>query len=195
MASQAGLEPHVTIMLGYPWETEEMAKNTIALSKRLFKKGYVETMQATIVVPYPGTPLYKQCLENDWLKVDPTDYEAFDMRGTVMKIPFPEERLYELTQELYSSFFTPRYVLKRLSQIRSPSDVKFLTYSAWKLVGHLLDFDKAQTKVKWTSPKFWVDAGKSMFTHLFSKKEDAKVEDRLKESVEIAEKEKASIKL
>jgi len=183
MAKQAGLEPHVTIMLGYPWETEDMAKKTIALSKRLFNKGYVETMQATIVVPYPGTPLYKECLEKGWLKVDPKDYEAFDMRGTVMKIPFPEERLYELTQELYASFFTPKYVLRRLAGIRSLSDVKYLTYSAWKLVGHLLDFDKEQTGVNWKSPKFWVNAGKSMFTHLFSKKEDSKVEESIKKKV------------
>ncbi|KKU57958.1 MAG: Radical SAM domain protein, partial [candidate division WWE3 bacterium GW2011_GWB1_47_11] len=59
MAKRAGLEPHLTIMLGYPWETEEMAKNTIAVAKRCFQKGYVDTMQATIVIPYPGTPLYK----------------------------------------------------------------------------------------------------------------------------------------
>lgn len=195
MASKAGLEPHVTVMLGYPWESEEMAKNTIALSKRLLKKGYVETMQATIVVPYPGTPLYEQCLENDWLKVAPDDYEAFDMRGTVMKTPFPEERLYELTQELYATFFTPRYVIRRLSSVRSLEDVKYLTYAAWKLIGHLLDFDKEQTKVNWTSPKFWISAVKSMFTHLFSKQEDAKVEESIKESAKIAEEQKASIKL
>ena len=172
-----------------------MAKKNIALSKRLINKGYVETMQATIVVTYPGTHLYKECVEKGWLKVDPKDYEAFDMRGTVMKIPFPEERLYELTQELYASFFTPKYVLRRIVGIRSLADAKYLTYSAWKLIGHLLDFDKEQTGVNWKSPKFWISAGKSMITHLFSKKEDSRVEESIKESAKKAEKEKASIKL
>jgi len=171
MAKKAGLEPHVTVMLGYPWETEEMAQNTIDLAKDLFKKGYVDTMQATIVIPYPGTPLYKECLENDWLQVGAKDYEKFDMRAPVMKIPFSNERLYELTQSLYSSFFTPQYIFRKILSIRNWSDIKFLGYSAWKLIGHLLDFDKEQTRVNWISPKFWGNAIKSMFGSAAAKKE------------------------
>ncbi|NMB70458.1 radical SAM protein [candidate division WWE3 bacterium] len=182
MAKKAGLEPHLTVMLGYPWETEEMAKNTIALAKNLFKKGYVDTMQATIVIPYPGTPLYKDCIEQNWLTVDPLDYEKFDMRQPVMKVPFPEERIYELTQELYSSFFTPQYIFRKIISIRNWDDIKFLGYSAWKIVGHLLDFDKSQTNVSWKSPKFWTDAIKSMFTHLTQKQEDKKIEVTVEES-------------
>ena len=182
MAKKAGLEPHLTIMLGYPWETEEMAKNTIALAKNLFKKGYVDTMQATIVIPYPGTPLYKECIEQNWLTVDPMDYEKFDMRQPVMKVPFPRERIYELTQELYSSFFTPQYIFRKVISIRSWDDIKFLGYSAWKIVGHLLDFDKSQTKVSWISPKFWVNAVKSLFTHLAPKQEDKQIEVTVEES-------------
>ncbi|HSX39325.1 MAG TPA: radical SAM protein [Candidatus Saccharimonadales bacterium] len=193
MAKKAGLEPHLTIMLGYPWETYEMAKNTIALSKRLFNKGYVDTMQATIVVPYPGTPLYKECVEKDLLKVDPTDYEAFDMRGSVMKIPFSEDKLYELTQELYSSFFTPKYMIRKVLSVREYDDVKFLFYSAWKLIGHLLDFDKEQTKVNVWSPSFWIDSAKSLFTHLFPKKEDTTMEETIKESAEEEALERAGI--
>ena len=193
MAKKAGLDPHLTIMLGYPWETEEMAKNTIAVAKRCFKKGYVDTMQATIVIPYPGTPLYKECIEKDWLLVNPTDYEAFDMRGPVMKIPFAHERLMELTQELYSSFFTPQYALRRLLEIRNFGDVKYLFYSAWKLISHLLDFDESQTKVSMKSPKFWLDAVKSLFTHVLPKKEDAIAEEKIKESAEAEVRAKSQI--
>jgi anaerobic magnesium-protoporphyrin IX monomethyl ester cyclase len=193
MAKKGGLEPHVTVMLGYPWETEEMAKNTIALAKRLFKEGYVDTMQATIVIPYPGTPLYKECVENDWLKVDKLDYEAFDMRGPVMKIPFPEERLYELTQELYSSFFTPQYIFRKIFSIRNLDDFRFFWYSGWKLVSHLLDFDKEQTRVSRLSPKFWVAAAKSLFGHLLAKKEDKKVVEVVEESKVKAEKKKSEV--
>jgi anaerobic magnesium-protoporphyrin IX monomethyl ester cyclase len=193
MAKKAGLEPHLTIMLGYPWESKEEAKNTIAVAKSMFKKGYVDTMQATIVIPYPGTPLYKDCIENDWLLVDKTNYEAFDMRGPVMKTPFPKEELLELTQELYSSFFTPQYMLRKVLSVRQWDDVKFLWYSAWKLLGHLLDFDKEQTNVKMTSPKFWIDAVKSMFVHLLPKKEDEAAAQKLAESKATAEKKKAEL--
>ncbi len=162
MAKKAGLEPHLTIMLGYPWETEEMANNTINLAKKLFKKGYVDTMQATIVIPYPGTPLYKECIEKDWLLVSPDEYESFDMRGPVMKVPFSKEKLMELTQELYSSFFSMGYILRKIVSIRSKEDIKFFTFSAWKLLGHLLDFDKEQTKVSFWSPKFIVNSVKKL---------------------------------
>lgn len=195
MAKKAGLEPHLTIMLGYPWETYDDAKNTIALAKRLFKNGYVDTMQATIVIPYPGTPLYKECIENDWLLVDPTDYEAFDMRGPVMKVPFDQDKLYELTQELYSSFFTPQYIMRKVLSIRNIDDVKFLVYSAWKLVGHLLDFDKEQTNVKWSSPKFWINAVKSLITHLTPKSEDQKIEETIKLSAEEENKMKSETRI
>lgn len=140
MASKAGLDPHITVMLGYPWETEEMAQKTIDLAKDLFKKGYVDTMQATIVVPYPGTSLYSECVENDWLLVDAHDYEKFDMRGPVMKVPFPTERLHELAQSLYSSFFSPEFIVRKITSIRTMDDVKFLFMAGKKLLGHLKDF-------------------------------------------------------
>lgn len=192
MAKKAGLEPHLTIMLGYPWEDEEMAKNTIAVAKRCFKKGYVDTMQATIVIPYPGTPLYKECIEEDWLLVDQYDYEAFDMRKPVMEIPFSEERLLELTQELYSSFFTPQFIVRKILSVRNYDDIKFLFYSAWKLIAHLLDFDPEQTDVNYFSPKFWINAVKSLFTHIMPKKEDEKAAKMLQESAQ-AEKDKKTL--
>ena len=139
-AKEAGLEPHITVMLGYPWEDESMALNTINMAKDLFKKGYVETMQATIVIPYPGTPLYKECIEKDWFQVNPKDYEMFDMRGPVMKIPFSNDRLLKLTRILYSSFLTPRYLVKRITAVRNWNDLKYLIISAFKLLGHLKDF-------------------------------------------------------
>ncbi len=190
MAKKAGLDPHLTIMLGYPWETYEMAKNTIALAKRCFDKGYVDTMQATIVIPYPGTPLWKECKEKDWLLTD--DYERYDMREGVMKSPISNAQILQLTQELYSSFFTPKYMLRRLLEIRSIGDVKYIGYSAWKLIGHLLDFDPNQTKVSMASPKFWVNAVKSLFSTLFPNKADKVVEQSIKDSADAEKKEKES---
>jgi len=40
LCKEAGLEPHITAMVGYPWETRPMAENTINLAKKLFKRGY-----------------------------------------------------------------------------------------------------------------------------------------------------------
>ena len=168
MARENGMDPHVTIMLGYPWETLKEARRTIAIAKYAFKMGYYETMQATIVIPYPGTPLYKECKEKGWLLTD--DYDKFDMRQSVMKTPFPKQKIYELEQDLYSSFMTPQYITRKLLSIRSLHDFKYLFYMAWKLIGHLLDFDSNQTKVSWNSPKFWKNAFKSLGRHFITPK-------------------------
>jgi radical SAM superfamily enzyme YgiQ (UPF0313 family) len=138
MAKKGGLEPHITTMMGYPWETIADAKRTVALSKKLFDKGYVDTLQATIVIPYPGTPLYRECKEKGWLLTE--DWDDFDQRMAVMKSPLTEKDIKELTQELYKSFMTPRFIWRKITGVRSWDDIKFLFRAAGKVIGHLADF-------------------------------------------------------
>jgi len=49
--SEAGLEPHITVMFGYPWETEEDSIRTVKLVHYLLKKGYAKTAQASVFSP------------------------------------------------------------------------------------------------------------------------------------------------
>ncbi|MDO8497630.1 MAG: radical SAM protein [bacterium] len=168
MARKGGLDPHITIMLGYPWETYEDARRTIEIAKYAFKKGYYETMQATIVIPYPATPLWKECKEKGWLLSE--DYDKYDMRQPVMKIPFSHEKLLELEQDLYSSFMSPQYIIRKVLGIRSPHDFFYLFYMGKKLIGHLLDFDPNQTKVSFFSIAFWKNASSKLSKHFFAPK-------------------------
>jgi radical SAM superfamily enzyme YgiQ (UPF0313 family) len=140
MAKKAGLSPHITVMMGYPWESREDAARTVAFAKELFRRGWVDTLQATIVIPYPGTPLFKECRENGWLLTE--DWDRFDMREAVMKSPMTEDDTKALTRALYKSFATPGYVLRRLVGVRSAADVKFLARAGKKLLGHLTDFKR-----------------------------------------------------
>jgi anaerobic magnesium-protoporphyrin IX monomethyl ester cyclase len=144
MAKKAGLEPHVTCMVGYPWETYEEAKNTIDLCKSMFNEGSLNTLQATIVIPYPGTPLHREAKEKGWLLTE--DYDRYDMREPVMKLMdgVKYEEILELTQSLYKSFLTPRFIFRKLSEIRSWEDIKFLFMAAGRVIGHLTDFSKKQ---------------------------------------------------
>lgn len=142
MAKKAGLQPHITAMMGYPWETKEEAKKTIQIAKMLFDEGSVDTLQATIVIPYPGTPLYKECIKNGWLRTK--HYADFDQRAMVMKSPMTEADVKELTQALYRVFFSPKYVVRKITSVRSVNDLKFMTYGVRKVVGHLADFKKGK---------------------------------------------------
>lgn len=141
ICKEAGLEPHITTMIGYPWETKADAQNTINLAKKLFQKGYVDTLQATVLIPYPGTPLYADCKKNKLLNFE--DYDRFDQREQVMKSVLKTEDVKELTSQLYKSFITPQFVIRKIASIRTLADVKFIFRAGFKVIGHLVDFGKS----------------------------------------------------
>ena len=59
MAKKAGLTVHLTMIVGYPWETRKDALKTFKLAKMLMQTGKADLLQATVLIPYPGTPLWK----------------------------------------------------------------------------------------------------------------------------------------
>lgn len=143
MAKKAGLEPHVTTMVGYPWETKQDAEETIEFARQMFKKGFIDTLQATIVVPYPGTPMFEEAKKRGWLLTE--DWDKYDMRESVWKSPVTSEDIKKLTQDLYKAALHPRFIARKLLSVRNIDDVRFLLMAGKKLMGHLYDF-KAKEK-------------------------------------------------
>jgi radical SAM superfamily enzyme YgiQ (UPF0313 family) len=86
-AAKAGIDVHLTAIVGYPWETKADAQRTVNLAKELMANGDAEMLQATVLVPYPGTPLYQYALAHDLFRFGPTDYERFDMTEPVLITP------------------------------------------------------------------------------------------------------------
>ena len=111
---------------------------TVKLGKYLMKKGYAYTLQSTIVIPYPGTPLYEYCRKENLLNTD--DWGRFDMREQVMKSGVPEEKIAEAVRSVYSVAFNPEFIARRLFAIRDWSDVMYFVKAAKHVIGHLLDF-------------------------------------------------------
>jgi len=145
VAREEGLEPHITIMVGYPWESREDALRTLRLAKRLMEKGWAVTLQSTIVMPYPGTRLYDEALENGWFRVDPKDYDCFDMTEPVLKtVDMEPEEVMRICDEIYKVFLSPRYMFRHLIRIRSWRDVKYSVRGAGKVLGHVKDFARSK---------------------------------------------------
>ncbi len=138
IAKEAGLEPHLTVMVGYPWEIKKDLENTLAFVKKLFRQGYVDSLQATLAVPYPGTSLYNYCQENDLLLAN--DYDRFDQREPVMKTQMSPKELKKIISQFYRSFLTPKFFANKAKNIHSVADLKFLARAGKKLLGHLKDF-------------------------------------------------------
>jgi anaerobic magnesium-protoporphyrin IX monomethyl ester cyclase len=140
---EEGLEPHITIMVGYPWEFRKDALKTLNVAKTLMQKGWAVTLQSTIVIPYPGSKLYAEALKNGWFRFDPKDYERFDMKEPVMTTPdMTPEEVMKLCDEIYKVFLTPKYMLKQLTRIRTLRDVMYSVKGATKVLGHVKDFGK-----------------------------------------------------
>ena len=113
-AKEAGLKPHLTAMVGYPWETKQEAQKTLNFAKDLFKKGLADSLQATIIIPYPGTPLFKEAKRKGWLKTE--NWERYDMREPILKTEMTDEEVKGLVQELYKSIFTPKWLLRKAKE-------------------------------------------------------------------------------
>jgi anaerobic magnesium-protoporphyrin IX monomethyl ester cyclase len=139
----AGLAPHITTMIGYPWESMREARNTIEFAKRMFKTGCVDTLQATVVIPYAGTPLYKEAEKNGWLLTN--DWDEYDMRRPILASPLSQADTMALTQELYRSFLSPEFIWNKVRAIRTWEDVAFIGRGAKYVWGHLTDFKNVRT--------------------------------------------------
>jgi anaerobic magnesium-protoporphyrin IX monomethyl ester cyclase len=140
---EEGLEPHITIMVGYPWETRQEALKTLAVAKTLMQKGWAITLQSTVVIPYPGSKLYAEALKNNWFRFDPKDYERFDMKEPVLNTPdMTPEEVMKLCDEIYKVFLTPKYMLRQLTRIRTLRDVKYSVKGVAKVLAHVKDFGR-----------------------------------------------------
>jgi radical SAM superfamily enzyme YgiQ (UPF0313 family) len=138
-AKAAGLSPHLTTMVGYPWETRDEARRTLDMARALFADGHADTIQATVVMPYPGTPLFDEARREGWLKYG-DDWQQYDMMRPVMHSPIPDDELMDMAKDLYGAFLSPRFVLRKILSVRAWEDVRYYAHAARIAVGHMIDF-------------------------------------------------------
>jgi radical SAM superfamily enzyme YgiQ (UPF0313 family) len=144
IAKEAGLEIHLTIMVGYPWETRSDALRTLSLAKKLMEDGVADVLQSTIVVPYPGTRLYYQALEQSWFRIDPKDYEHYDMTEPPLKTQdLAPEEIVKICDEIYKIYLSPKYVFRRfLKSLLSREDLALSLRGTRAVIGHIRDYAK-----------------------------------------------------
>ena len=136
-ATEAGLDVHVTFMFGHAWEGPKEIANTVALARRLLAKGWAKTLQCTLTIPYPGTPLFKELKANDGLAT--LDWDEYDMRRAITKTPLvSEDEIKCAIRKVYRGFLQPA-ALWHLFR-RNLFDVGFYYRGFRYLLGHLLDF-------------------------------------------------------
>jgi len=143
-ATKAGLFPHVSMMFGYPWENYDDALKTVKLGRWLLKKGLAYTLQATVVIPYPGTVFYEECLRDGLLKT--FDWDNYDMKQAVILSEIPESKIMELAQGMYKVIFSPEFMLRKILSLRGFDDLLYYLRAIKKVLGHIFDFKKDTAK-------------------------------------------------
>ncbi len=136
-ATEAGLDVHVTFMFGHAWEGPKEIANTVALARKLLAKGWAKTLQCTLTIPYPGTPLFKELKANDGLTT--LDWDEYDMRRAITKTPLvSEDEIKCAIRKVYRGFLQPA-ALWHLFR-RNLFNFAFYYRGLRYLIGHLLDF-------------------------------------------------------
>lgn len=138
-AKDAGLRVMLTVMVGYPGEKEEDVRKTYEVARELmlYRIRAGDCLQASVIVPYPGTPLWLQAKRNGWLTVSPDDYEKFDMSQSVLKTKIDAQ---QWCNRIWSIQKSPQFILKSGLSIKKSDDVKLLFRGAKSLLGHIKDY-------------------------------------------------------
>jgi anaerobic magnesium-protoporphyrin IX monomethyl ester cyclase len=107
-----GLHPHLTIMVGYYWETQEQLNATVSAVKDLMLRGLARTLQVTLCTPLDYTPYHQECIREGVLLAN--DYSDHDMSKLIVRTPIPHDQYYKAVREMYSIAFHPLFILRQL---------------------------------------------------------------------------------
>jgi hopanoid biosynthesis associated radical SAM protein HpnJ len=99
-----GITVHGTFILGLPGETRETIAKSIAFAKEINP----HTIQVSLAAPYPGTRLYEQALENDWIPPNKVINLVNESGVQLAAISYPHlssEEIYHGVEQFYRSFY------------------------------------------------------------------------------------------
>jgi anaerobic magnesium-protoporphyrin IX monomethyl ester cyclase len=137
-AKDHGLRVKLTTMTGFPWETEKDVQKTYNIAKKLmvYKARFGDCLQSSVLITYPGTPLYYESLKNNWFAIDPYNYDEYDMAKPILKCSYDPMAWCEKIWKIHK---TPIFMLRSLVSVRSVDDVKLGIIGLRSLNGHEAD--------------------------------------------------------
>ena len=132
--SQHGLHPHLTIMVGYYWQTREQLDGTVSFVKSLMYRGLARTLQVTLCTPLDYTPYHQECIDQKVLLTD--DYDDHDMSKLIVKTSLPHAAYYQAVRDMYGIAFSPRFVARQVMYLFTwrRRDWQFLFTYSWRAI-------------------------------------------------------------
>ncbi|MCE5329737.1 B12-binding domain-containing radical SAM protein [bacterium] len=90
LAKEVGLKTKTFNIVGFPFETADIHMGTVNLNRKIQPSSIV----IYIFEPYPGTPLYDICVENNFIEKEREDEEFVSRTDTILKLPmFPRKEI------------------------------------------------------------------------------------------------------
>ncbi len=117
-----GIRVHGTFMIGLPVETQKTIEETIRFAEELDPF----SIQVSIAAPYPGTELYRQAMENNW--VDSSALLAGNgIQISTLRYPHlsPDE-IEDAVERMYRRFyFRPKPILRFVKEMATDRQMLF----------------------------------------------------------------------
>ncbi len=109
-----GLSIHGAFIMGLPGETQETIRETIEYAKALD----LNSIQASLASPYPGTEFYELCRKEGWISSE-TFLDDTGHQTCVIGYPHLSNReIFDAVELFYNKFyFRPRYIMRSIMKM------------------------------------------------------------------------------
>ncbi|MBC8019336.1 MAG: hopanoid biosynthesis associated radical SAM protein HpnJ [Verrucomicrobia bacterium] len=108
------LSIHGAFIMGLPGETKETIRETIQFAKDMD----LNSIQASLASPYPGTEFYTMCKEQGWISSD-SFLDAGGHQKCVINYPnLSNVEIFNSVEEFYDKFyFRPKFIMRSISRM------------------------------------------------------------------------------
>jgi hopanoid biosynthesis associated radical SAM protein HpnJ len=113
-----GLSVHGAFIMGLPGETRETIKETIEYAKQLD----LNSIQASLASPYPGTEFYDLCKTEGWIASDSFLDETGHQQCVINYPHLSNAEIFDSVEEFYNKFyFRPKYIARSVMKMLTDS--------------------------------------------------------------------------
>jgi hopanoid biosynthesis associated radical SAM protein HpnJ len=109
-----GLSVHGAFIMGLPGETRETIRETIEFAKCLD----LNSIQASLASPYPGTEFYDLCKKEGWITSDAFLDETGHQTCVINYPHLSNKEIFDAVELFYDKFyFRPKYILRSIGRM------------------------------------------------------------------------------
>lgn len=111
-----GLSIHGAFVMGLPGETRETIRETIEFARCLD----LNSIQASLASPYPGTEFYELCKKEGWISSDSFIDETGHQTCVINYPHLSSREIFDAVEIFYNKFyFRPKYILRSIVKMIS----------------------------------------------------------------------------